>query len=330
MLCIFDTTTNPYYNLAAEEYLLKNFDVPIFRLWRNEPAVIVGCNQNTLAEINRAFILQNNISVVRRLSGGGAVFHDLGNVNYTFIEEKKPHENTGDLFKRFTQPIIQALRSLGVDAQLEGRNDLSIDGKKFSGNAIHIDKNRILHHGTLLFSASIKNLSKALQARSEKFIGKSVKSTKSRVTNISEHLKNLMPVEEFISYLEQYILATMDNFTRYEYTENDIKAIIQLKTTKYATDEWNYGKSPLYTYTKISHTVGGIVEVYLNVVKGIIQNVKIFGDFFGMNNISDIEKKLKNCDYKHEAIAARLQDININEYISNMDKNTFIDVFFES
>lgn len=201
MLYISDSCTDPQRNLATEEYLLKKFKEPIFRLWRNAPSIIVGRYQNTLAEIDYNYVKENNITVVRRLTGGGAVFHDLGNLNYTFVEnraEDSKREETNAMFRRFTRPIIEALQAINVNASLEGRNDLLIDGRKFSGNAICIHKNRILQHGTLMFDVSTNNLSAALKSRPEKFQDKAVKSNRSRVTNIKEHLtlagirKNLM------------------------------------------------------------------------------------------------------------------------------------------
>ena len=159
MLCIVDSTTDPYWNLAAEEYLLTSLSEPVFRLWRNAPSVIVGRYQNAAAEINSEYVRTRGIPVVRRLTGGGAVFHDLGNVNYTFIDRKVEGEDTAAMFRRFTAPVISALRSLGVEASLEGRNDLVISGRKFSGNAVCVHGGRVLQHGTLLFSASVADLS---------------------------------------------------------------------------------------------------------------------------------------------------------------------------
>ena len=191
MLCIYNKNTNPYFNLACEEYILKEFNEECFMLWRNSPCIVVGKNQNTLSEINKDYVDKNNITIVRRLSGGGAVFHDLGNINFTFISNQKETFND---FKRFTVPIIDALKQLNVNAEFSGRNDLTIDGKKFSGNAQYCYKNRVLHHGTLLFSANVKDISQSLNVKEKKFEGKAVKSVKSRVTNISSHLKSPMKV----------------------------------------------------------------------------------------------------------------------------------------
>ena len=195
MLCIKSTTQNPAFNLATEEYLLRNKDEECFYLYINGPSIIVGKHQNTLAEINIDYVKAQNIDVIRRLSGGGAVFHDPGNLNFTFI--KKGEKDQLVDFRKYTKPILDVLQSLGVKARFEGRNDLTIEGKKFSGNAEHVYKNKILHHGTLLFSSKLPDLSQALKVNPLKYKDKAVKSVRSRVTNISEHLKESITLEEF-------------------------------------------------------------------------------------------------------------------------------------
>ena len=174
MLCIINTNTKPYFNLAAEDYVLRNFKDDCFMLWRNKPSIIIGKHQNTLAEINLEYVKDNNIDVVRRLSGGGAVFHDLGNLNFTFIKNAKDEGSLVD-FKKYIQPILEVLQSLGVNAKFEGRNDIMIDGKKISGNAEHVFKRRVLHHGTLLFLSQIADLSKALKVNPLKYQDNGVK-----------------------------------------------------------------------------------------------------------------------------------------------------------
>jgi lipoate-protein ligase A len=195
--------TDPYFNLATEEFVLKNWDEDSFMLWRNAPSIIVGKHQNTLAEINVEYVKHNNIPVVRRLSGGGAVFHDLGNLNFTFIQNGKA-ERLID-FRKYTEPILEVLEKMGVAAKFEGRNDLTIGGRKFSGNAEHIWKTKILHHGTLLFSSHMSDLTQALNVDPLKFQDKAVKSVHSRVTNISEHLSEPMDVMYFASMIEGHI-----------------------------------------------------------------------------------------------------------------------------
>lgn len=337
MYCIVDSTTTPYFNLAAEEFLLKNKDFPIFRLWRNAPSIIVGCNQNTYAEINRDYVISNNIPVVRRLSGGGAVFHDLGNINFTFIDKQIGGESSSEMFARFTQPIISALNELGVKAYLEGRNDLLIDGKKFSGNAICVHKGRVLQHGTLLFSASIENLSAALQTRPEKFIGKAVKSNISRVTNISRHLpkdnsllgsgqgSTAASAEAFMTYLKEHIAKS---YKIYQYTEQDLEAIQNLCDTKYSQDSWNYGNSPKYTFSNSKKFECGFIELHLNITKSTIQDCKIMGDFFSLCNIAELETTLIGLPYNTKAIDAALRKLDLNAYFSKLAIEEFLELCF--
>jgi lipoate---protein ligase len=200
MLLVKNHHTNPYFNLAAEEYLLKQRDEDFFMLWQNAPCIVIGKNQNAHAQIHHDYVKENDITVVRRLSGGGAVFHDLGNINFTFIT-KKNHNEAID-FSPFTLPIIHALKDLNVNAEFSGRNDILIDGKKFSGNAQYYYKERLLHHGTLLFSGNLTDLAKALKPKPQKIEDKAVQSTISRVTNIKSHLSTPMTVQEFLQYLE--------------------------------------------------------------------------------------------------------------------------------
>lgn len=311
MLLIYNDKTNPYFNLAMEEYFLKNFCDDIFILWRNEPSIIIGKNQNTLSEINIEYVKENNIPVVRRQSGGGAVFHDLGNINFTFIANDK--KGFSD-FKRFTQPIINLLRTLDIDATFSGRNDLLIDGKKFSGNAQYNYKNRVMHHGTLLFSSQISDLSNALKVKPIKFEGKGIKSVKSRVTNIREHLKKDISILEFKDLIINYLLNTNSNNKTYDLTNDDIDNIWLLANNKYNSWEWNFGNSPKYSLTNQLKYPGGNVEFNLNVEKGIIKNIKFFGDFFGESDVSYIENLLVGIKHDEDSIKDALNLIDINNY----------------
>lgn len=316
MIFIENDNTSPYFNHAAEEYVLKSFQEECFMLWRNIPCVLIGKNQNALSEINFEFVKKNNIPVVRRLSGGGAVFNDLGNFNFTFISNDTGEDFTN--FKKFSLPVAEALRSLGVDVEFSSRNDLTIDGKKFSGNAQYKYKKRILHHGTLLYSSDMAELSAALNYRPIKFQDKSVRSVASRVTNISEHMKVKMGVTEFKDYLFNYVMEHTENAHLFEFSEDDLKEINKIAEDKFASWEWNFGSSPRYNFSNEKKFPSGIVEVELFVEKGRIHGVRIYGDFFGEKDISEIENALKNVPHSPESIRKALELFNINSYISGI------------
>lgn len=320
------TITNPYFNLAAEEYILKEKTDECFMLWRNEPCIVIGKNQNTLSEINIDYVKENNITIVRRLSGGGAVFHDLGNINFTFIVNDKEDSFTN--FKKFTQPIIEVLKGLNINAEFSGRNDLTIDGKKFSGNAQYNYKNRVLHHGTLLFSSNMTDLSGALKVKPIKFEGKGVKSVVSRVTNISQHLTSPLGIIEFKDLVMEYIMSTNPGQTLYEFTAKDLEIIDKMKDEKYSTWDWNFGNSPKYSFTNQKKYLGGNVEFNLNVDKGIIREIRLFGDFFGKCDVSDIERALTGVKHTEDAIREVLSRFDINSYFANISVEDLISGMF--
>lgn len=326
MLCIFYQSNDAYFNLATEEYLLKEFTDDLFTLWRNEPSIIVGKHQNALAEINVDFVKENHIKVVRRLSGGGTVFHDLGNLNFTFIMNGESNQLVD--FHKYTLPILDVLRKLDVDAKFEGRNDLTIDGKKFSGNAEHVYKKRILHHGTLLFSSVMTDLSDALRVDPLKFRDKAVKSVKSRVTNISEHLHQPLDILSFKDLIMSHIMEMYPDAVPYELTSEDLRKIEHLKETKYSTWEWNFGYSPKYNLQRFVKTGGGKIEFDLDVQDGIIQNIKFFGDFFNTKEPEELEELLRGCKHEEQAIKNRLADIKIGDYFTHVGQDEFIEGLF--
>jgi len=326
MLCIIRHETDPYFNLAAEEYVLKNFERDSFMLWRNEPAIIVGKHQNTLAEINQEYVKENMIKVVRRLSGGGAVFHDLGNLNFTFIASGENHQLVD--FRKFTQPILEVLQKLKIEARFEGRNDLTIDGRKFSGNAEHVHKNRVLHHGTLLFSSQMADLSSALKVDPDKFQDKAVKSVRSRVTNISEHLKTPLSVLEFRDLVLKHVMESTPGAELYSFTQDDIAAISRLRDEKYITWEWNFGYSPKYNFRKTVKTNGGKLEVTLEVVNGTIEKARFFGDYFNKLDPVDIEQALTGTLHNEAAIRERLKDFEIPDYFLKINSEELITSLF--
>jgi len=325
MRCIHNTSTNPVFNLAAEEWLLRNADTDIFMLWRNDRAVIVGRNQNTVAEIDEAFVQERDIAVIRRMTGGGAVFHDLGNVNFTFIQRGSQTKHLD--FKRFTAPVMEALQAMGVNCQFEGRNDLVIDGQKFSGNAQLIEMDRVLHHGTLLFSAQMADLSGALKVNPVKYADKAVKSVKKRVTNIASHLPEPMDVEAFIDRVMAHVSGCASGSTLGLRPEEEA-GIETLMRDKYATWDWNFGASPMYGFTQSTRTRGGVVEVHLDVRAGRIEAARIFGDFFGVRPVSELETLISGCRHDRADILVALEDAQVCDYLRDVDSETFLNCLF--
>lgn len=294
---------DPRINLAIEEYLLKTMDVekePVLLFYINQPSIIIGKNQNTIEEINTDYVEDNGIIVVRRLSGGGAVYHDLGNLNFSFITN-----DDGDSFmnyKKFTQPVVDALAKMGVNAELSGRNDILAEGRKVSGNAQFSTKGRMFSHGTLMFDTEIDAVVSALKVKKDKIESKGIKSIRSRVANISEFLKEQMTVEEFRLEILKSIFGGEENIRYYELTEDDWANIHKLSEERYQTWEWNFGKSPRFNIQKTHRFPTGGIDIRLEVNHGVMEEVHIFGDFFGVGDMADIEQRLVGTNYDRAAI----------------------------
>lgn len=289
MLCINLKNTNPFYCLATEEYLLKKFKDDIFMLWQSDKTVVVGKHQNALAEINYPFVRSKDITVARRISGGGTVYHDSGNVNFAFIKNvKSPAEIS---FKQFTEPVVEALGKLGLEATTSGRNDLLIEGLKISGNAEHVFKNRVLHHGTLLFNSDLENLGQAIKVVPEKYTSKAVQSNRSKVANISTFLDRELGIEQFIDFLVQVQLKK-EGTSYYDISEEDSEAIQILIQEKFDTWNWQYGYSPKYSFKNEVTQSGKTLAIQLSVKKGIIEECDINGDYYSVDEASGVTKKL--------------------------------------
>lgn len=308
MRCIHIKNTDPYFCLAAEEYLLKNFDDDIFMLWQSENTVVVGKHQNLLGEINYPYVREKKILLARRISGGGTVFHDTGNVNFSFIKNvKSPAEIS---FKQFTAPVVEALAKLGIEATTSGRNDLLIDGLKISGNAEHVYKNRVLHHGTLLFNSDLNNLGQAIQVTPGKYTSKAVQSKRSPVVNISQFLKTKMPVGQFIRFLLDVQLEKNGN-TIYELNETDIQTIDKLSTEKFQTWEWNFGYSPKYSFKNEVEIGGRILKIEMHVQKGVIEECAISGGCFSEVETEKISSGLLNKRHYFEEINRVIKNFQV-------------------
>lgn len=306
-LCIQPSTTDPYFNLAAEEYFLKQFQQDIFMLWRSVPSVVVGKHQNALAEINHAFVSSHQIPVARRLSGGGTVFHDLGNLNFTFIRTVDKIQEIN--FKIFTFPIVEALRKAGIEATTTGRNDLLIDGKKISGNAAHVHKNRVLFHGTLLYNSQLDALKGALNTDLSRFEDKSVQSNRSEVTNIATYLDKPLRVEDFSDRLFADISRQLPGQEVYIPNAQDMHTIRKLSDEKYRTWEWIYGYSPRYRFNNGLTFGKDRIDISLLVEKGLLTELLISGPLNGQLRLL-IENALIGCPHDLNAIKGRLMALN--------------------
>ena len=294
-------------------------------LWQNDNTIVIGRHQNTAAEINQEYVDSHHVNVVRRLTGGGAVFHDTGNLNFTFIQNVEPGKKEID-FLKYLQPIVNALQSLGVPVAFSGRNDLVINGQKISGNAMTFFGNRVLEHGTLLFSSQMSDLANALKADPDKFIDKAVKSVRSRVTNISDHLPHPMTVLEFRDYLMDYIMKDNQLSGIQNLTKEEEAIVNRLMEEKYQTWEWNYGKSPEYSMNKKIRTKGGTVQVIADIRDGHLRDLQFYGDFFGEKDPQELINQLIGLRLDKATLTTSLANININDYFHNVTHEDIINL----
>ncbi len=314
---MYNPCNDPAYNLAMEEVMLCGGSTEdVAMLWRNSPAVIIGRNQNAIAEIDLDFVKANGVAVIRRMTGGGAVFHDLGNINFTFIE--KCDDAAFNNYDRFTLPVRDYLRSIGAECELSGRNDLTLDGMKISGNAQTVKNGRILHHGTLLFDADLSWLSGALRVRDIKVESRGIKSHRSRVTNIGAHLANRLSPVGFLDGMLDYFEKNMPDAYRMDVTPDEDAAAKKLVAEKYGRWEWNFGESPRFDMHNAVKYDFGVVEASVSVEDGIIAAIRINGDFFGKKEVAELEEALLGARHERESVKNALEGLNLGEYISGM------------
>ena len=330
MVYIESPSTNPAFNLALEQYVFDCMDKSkeYFMLWQNDNTVVIGKNQNTFAEVNQKVADEKHITVVRRLSGGGAVYHDLGNLNFTFILDAK---DATDLdIRLFCQPIAELLRSLGVPAEVNGRNDITIEEKKFSGNSQYLKQGRVMHHGTLMFNSDLSVVAEVLDVSADKFQSKAAKSVKARVTNIAPYLPEGFTLAQFKTLLLKYILKTED-IQPYVFSDAELAAIEKIQRERYDKWEWNYGFSPSYSVEKSRRFDGcGKIEVHMNTEDGTITDLQFFGDFFGVKDSADLAKLLIGAKLERKSLETLLSEQNIEQYFHGLQKTDFLDLLLQS
>ena len=321
-------------NIALETYLVENrlVDEPILLFYINEPSIIIGRNQNTIEEVNQAYVEEKGITVVRRMSGGGAVYHDLGNFSFCFI---KDDDGSFRDFASFTKPVIEALHKMGAtSAELQGRNDLLIDGRKFSGNAMYAKNGRMTAHGTIMFKSDVEEVTRALKPNKAKIESKGIKSVRSRVTNIEpyvdEQYKNLS-TEEFrdLILLEIFGVEKREDVKEYHLTEEDWEKVYAIRQERFGNWDWNYGKSPAFDIKESHKFPFGLVDFRFNVKAGIIVEARIFGDFFGLGDIQDVEQQLSGVKYERSSVSDVLKNIDINKYFGNVTADDLVGMLFD-
>jgi lipoate-protein ligase A len=324
MKLLINNSVDPTFNLALEELIASDYPHEAVMLWRNGPSVIVGRNQNTEAEINADAVRSRNIKVVRRITGGGAVYHDLGNINYTIAANDRQLDS--EAFARNAGIIVEVLNEMGVPAEFKGRNDILVDGRKISGSAKSVFADRTLFHGTLLFDADLTVLSKVLTPDEEKIKAKGIKSVRSRVANLKEFFPE-WSTDEFLAELTGRLLQKMHLSEVSAIPEDLLKSADILADKKYRTWDWNYGSLTSFSYCQRQRFAGGSVEVRFNVAENRIVDTSFHGDFFGSRPVAELAEKINGCVPRYDDIAGKLAAVDIADYISGVNLDELLTLF---
>ncbi|MCX7834390.1 MAG: lipoate--protein ligase [Ignavibacteria bacterium] len=317
---------DPTINLALEEYCVRNLDFEneeYLLFYINDPSIIIGKHQNTIEEINKKYVDEKNIIVVRRISGGGAVYHDRGNLNFSFLT--KHSDDSVNNFKKFTQPIVDTLRKLGVNAELSGRNDITVDGRKVSGNAQFTNTKTMFSHGTILFNSNLDDVVEALNVKIDKIESKGIKSVRSRVANISEFLKEPMTIYDLKQKIIENIFKDYDDIPVLKLTDKQWQQVYDLSENKYKTWEWNYGRSPEFNMQRVFRFPFGQIDARIFVRDGIIKEIKFYGDYLAYGDSEDLEDILKETRFDYEHIYSKLKNLNLSNYFGEITSEEFSD-----
>jgi lipoate-protein ligase A len=320
-----DRTDAPFFH-AAEDFLMDNTQKPVFMLWRAKKCILLGKNQNAWKQVNLDYIKEREILLVRRSSGGGTVFCDLGNINFSFIENHGTEKVNN--YRLFTKPIVDVLNKMGIPAIFSGRNDLTIEGQKFSGNAQYRKKNRLLHHGTLLFSADLKDLAGALKTDPLKYKDRGIESAAKRVTNIASHLAEPMDVLDFRELIYTHMHATDADAMVRDFTEPEVLEIEKIADQKYRDWNWTIGQSPKYDFHREHRFAGGIVEIDLSVQKGLVTDIIFHGDFLSRLDLTDIQLAMVGQRHDPETLLAILKQFPLEEYFYGITEEELLSLLF--
>lgn len=317
-----------YTNIAMDAWLLKNLQpsAPVFALWQNERAIIVGENQNTFSEVNSDYVAENDVQVVRRVSGGGAVYHDMGNICFTFFVPVASSAKVD--FHQFVQPMADALAAVGIDVVISGRNDLEIEGKKVSGNAQRYAGGYLMHHGTLLWHTDVDAMVRSLHVADEKFISKAAKSVRARVGNIKDYAPKDLTIDDFIAQL-QYYLTNEGQDGEYVLTDTQKAEILALRDQQFSQWSWNYGQSPKFMYNSHAKYSGGSIDVHIDVANGKITDIEFTGDFLGVRDWREIKAQFIGLPFTKSAVADVLLANQEGQYFGSITNDELLAVFFQ-
>jgi len=326
MYLLLREQTDPYFNLAAEEYFLKHGPGDLFMLWQNQPSVIIGKHQNPYAETNYHYISKYGIPIIRRISGGGTVYHDLGNINFTFIQQVGTVNPVK--FSRFTLPMLELLAKFGLPVNAGQRNDLLVNGLKFSGNAEHVFRDKVLHHGTILFNTDLEVLQACLDTADNRFVGKSVRSVSSNVVNLASFLPEQITAEQFMHLLFEEIQQELPVADLYELTDNDIREIEKIATEKYRVWQWNFGYSPVYNFNVTFSTLHGLLQLSIKVESGRLTEVIPDSSYLIKPEVEQLINAMEH--QKHSKDDIRIIALQFENVLTKLgiSEESFVDSFF--
>lgn len=318
-------STDPHYNMAFDEFCLEQLPLeePVFYLWKNRPSVIIGLNQNAYGEVNLDFLDAHGITLARRVTGGGAVYHDLQNLNYTIVGRSNDLEKD---YPGYMTLVVNALRRLGVNAELSGRNDIMVDGRKVSGYAKRVWKDRLMVHGTLMYDVDMDTLTQVLNVPGGKLEAAGIASVHSRVANLKDYLPQFASIDELKSGLHRIL---SDGDAEVPLSDTQKAAVAEIAKEKFGTWEWNYGRSPLTSFCKKKKFACGTVEARFAVTRGIITEVAFCGDFIGGLPADAVADKIRGCKFNEESLTASLSGLPLSDYFDRMDVSEFISLFLD-